>query len=99
MKPPRLVATCAADTDDTPSAVGSTPSIAHGWLPYSATIQPSSIASHGSGRLHSAARKSQRWRSSWRLADSQNAYPNNAMNHRPQPTMMRNDQNKTGTFG
>src|SRR4051812_10906938 len=73
--------------------------MAHGWRPYSATIQPSSIASHGNGRLHNAAFRYQRWRSSSRRADSQNEYANSAMNHRPQPTIRRNDQNSTGTFG
>src|SRR5450755_3733244 len=95
----RLVATCAVDTDETPSAVGRMPSMAQGCLPYSATIQPSSAASHGSGRLYSATRRYQRWRCRLRVDASQNEYANSAMNQKPQATINRNDQNKTGTLG
>src|SRR5450432_1096589 len=94
-----LNSTWPAETDDTPSAVGSTPEIAHGWRPYSATIQPSSIASHGSGRLYNASFRYQRLASSRRLLASQNEYANRTMKYMPQATMMRNDQNSTGTFG
>ena len=47
-------------TDETPSAVGRTSSITQGWRPYSATIQPSSAAIQGSGRLRHAARRNRR---------------------------------------
>src|SRR6185369_15484901 len=87
------------EIEETPSAVGSTPSIAHGWRPFSATIQPSSAASQGSGRLHSASLRYQRLASSRRLLASQNDQPNRAMKYIPQPTMMRKDQNSNGTFG
>jgi cytochrome bd-type quinol oxidase subunit 1 len=41
------------ETEETPREVGSTPSTTHGWL-YSASIQPSSAANQGKGRLQSA---------------------------------------------
>ena len=84
--------------EDTPMKVGSTPSIAHGWRPYSATIQPSSAASHGSGRLHRAMRR-KRGFSSLRLLDSRKAQANRAMKKKPSATMIRNEKNSTGTFG
>src|SRR3569623_3671889 len=99
MKPVRLTSTWPAETLETPSAVGSTPSIAQGWRPYSATIQPSSIASQGSGRLHSAIFRYQRCRSSRRVADSQKEKAKSVLKYLPQPAIRRNDQNSTGTFG
>ncbi len=64
----QLNSTLCASVPETPRKVGSTPSITQGWRPYSATIQPSSAANHGSGRLHSAAHRNKRYLSSRRVA-------------------------------
>ena len=45
---------------DADRCVGRTSLMVHGWRPYSATTQPSSAASHGSGIAHTANRNSQR---------------------------------------
>jgi hypothetical protein len=50
-----VIHTLAAEMLETARNVGNTPSITQGCRPTSATIQPSSAASHGSGRLNSAA--------------------------------------------
>src|SRR5215471_16167773 len=99
MKPPRLNQTWPAVTDDVDRCVGSTSLIDHGWRPYSATIQPSSIAIHGNGMLHIAT-----WRIHWLVATTRRATMTNAdtktnRNHRPSPTMTRNDQKIGATFG
>ena len=52
--------TLPAEMLETPRKVGSTPSMTHGWRPYSATNQPSSAAIHGSGSSAIAAISSQR---------------------------------------
>src|ERR1035441_4806014 len=57
-KPESVNKTCAVDTEEDARNVGSTPSIAQGCRPYSATNQPSSAASHGSGSDHRKARNS-----------------------------------------
>ena len=49
--------------------------------------------------MTTAVRRNQRWRSSWRFADSQKAKANKAMKKKPSPTMKRNDQNSGGTLG
>src|SRR5262249_24470626 len=55
-KPHSDSTTLLAGTGDPPRKVGSTPSMAQGCRPYSATIQPSSPAIHGSGSARKAAR-------------------------------------------
>src|SRR5258705_10960379 len=99
MKPPRLNQIWPVVTDEVDRWVGSTSLIVHGCRPYSATIQPSSIAIHGSGMLHSAILRIHWLFASLRLATMTNAATNTNRNHSPSPTMMRNDQKIGATFG
>src|ERR1035441_8843810 len=99
MKPRRDSHTLVAEVVETPRNVGSSPSMAHGCRPYSATIQPSSAANQGNGKLYKATRRNQRFRSSrWRDA-KKNATANKAMRKIPSATMNRKLQKRTGTFG
>ena len=91
--------TLEAATEELASAVGSTPSIAQGWRPYSDTNQPSSHEIHGSGRLSAASQRNNGWRSSARRAESQKESAKSAMKKKPMPTMTRNDQNNGPTDG
>ena len=59
-KPARLSATLDGRIGETARNVGSTPSIAQGCRPCSATNQPSSAATHGSGRPKERAFKNSR---------------------------------------
>ena len=70
---------------DTERNVGSTPLIVHGWRPYSATIQPSSQATHGSGMLHTARRSSQRCGARLRSARKKNDAAKMNRNSMPKP--------------
>jgi len=56
------------DRVDEASSVGSTSPMLQGWRPYSATIQPSSIAIQGAGMLNRIVFKSQRFWWNTRLA-------------------------------
>src|ERR1700737_610147 len=99
MNPARLVATSVAVTEEVDRCVGSTSLIVQGWRPYSATIQPSSIAIHGRGMLQRAS-----FRIHWlfarrRRATMMNADANTNRNQRPRPTMRRNDQKIGKTLG
>ena len=78
--------------------VGSTPSTAQGWRPYSATTHPSSAAIHGSGMASTHSRRNQRV-SCLRSVHSTKATANRAIMAKPMKAMKRNDQNITGTFG
>ena len=80
-------------------AVGSTPSMIQGWRPNSATNQPSSAASHGSGIEKKASRSSQGKRSSWRTEASQKNVAIRAMKYKPRPTISLKDQNRGATVG
>jgi hypothetical protein len=75
MKPASVSSSVLAPRLDTATAVGSTPSITHGWRPNSATSQPDSMAIHGSGIASTASFSSQRWLSSLRRADSHEEGP------------------------
>src|ERR1700694_158925 len=99
MNPARLIATSPAVTDDVDRCVGSTSLIAHGWRPYSATIHPNSIAIQGKGMLHSASFRIHLLFARRRRATTRNADANTNRNHRPSPTMMRNDQKIGATLG
>ena len=57
-------------TLETPSPVGNTPSMTHGWRPTSATTQPSSAAIHGNGRHQAANLRNRRCLSKLCLADT-----------------------------
>src|SRR5258705_6283435 len=78
--------------------VGRTSLIVHGWRPYSATIQPSSDAIHGSGMLHSASLQIHRLFARLRRATMMNADAKMNRNQSPRPTMTRNDQKIGKTF-
>src|ERR1700761_876907 len=83
------------------SAVGRMPAIVQGWRPTSATTQPNSAASQGSGIAQTAQRRNQRRLAccSSRRAHSQNAVTKVARNRKPRPTMMRNEKNTGATGG
>ena len=79
--------------------VGKTPSIAQGWRPISATIQPSSAASQGSGIANSAIRWNQRASICLRRLARTNAVANSAIIAKPISAMIRKLQNISGTLG
>src|ERR1700694_617168 len=78
--------------------VGSTPSMIQGCRPNSATNQPSSAASQGSGKAQSASRNSQRGASASRIV-YQSEVKNTASSAKPNNTMKRKVKKMDGTPG
>src|ERR1700737_1692716 len=78
--------------------VGSTPSMIQGCRPNSATNQPSSAASQGSGKAQSASRNSQRGASASRIV-YQSEVKNTASSAKPNNTMKRKGKKKKRTAG
>ena len=84
----------------TPSSTVSSPYTMNGWRPISVTIQPKKLASHGSGTIHTRARRYHRVSSSPSRRRHQRNSPRKAVSSRsiPMPTISRNDQ-YTGSTG
>src|SRR5450756_941744 len=78
--------------------VGSTPSMIQGCRPNSATNQPSSTASQGSGNAQSARWNSQRGASASRIV-YQSETTNTASSAKPNSTMKRKVKKIEGTLG
>src|SRR3977135_3386449 len=78
--------------------VGSTPSMIQGCRPNSATNQPSSAASHGSGRAQSASLNPQRGASPSRIV-YQSEIKNTASSAKPNNTIKRKVKKIDGTLG
>src|SRR5664280_1942695 len=78
--------------------VGSTPSMIQGCRPNSATNQPSSAASQGSGNAQSAIRNSQSGASASRIV-YQSEIRNTASSTKPNSTMKRKMKKMEGTLG